>query len=56
MQESILEELGEENTNLNGEVRNVKSLNEGISLVHKYENLMKGASKKIIHIVGKQGK
>ena len=33
----------------------MKSLNEGISLVQKYENLLKGANKKIINIVGKQG-
>ena len=33
----------------------MKSLNEGISLVQKYENLLKGANKKIINTVGKQG-
>ena len=55
LQDSILEELEEENANLNEDVKNVKSLNEGISLVQKYENLLKGANKKIINIVGKQG-
>ena len=54
-QESILEVFEEENANLNGEVKNVKSLSEGISLVQKYENLLKGANKKIINVVGKQG-
>ena len=52
---SILEGLGEENANLNEEVKNAKSLNKGISLVQKYENLLKGVTKKIINIVGKQG-
>ena len=55
LQESILEVFEEENANLNGEVKNAKSLSEGISLVQKYENLFKGANKKIINIVGKQG-
>ena len=53
LQESILEGLGEENANLKEEVKNAKSLNEGISLVQKYENIFKGANKKIINIVGK---
>ena len=56
LQESILKVSEEENTNLNEEVKNVKSLNERISLVQKYENLLKGTNKKIINIVGKQGK
>ena len=56
LEESILEVYEEENANLNDEVKNVKSLNEGIPLVKKYENLLKGANKKIINIVGKQGK
>ena len=54
-QESILEASEEENANLSQEVKNMKSLNEGISLVQKYENLLKGANKKITNIVGKQG-
>ena len=54
LQESILEVSEEENANLNEEVKNSKSLNEGISLIKKYENLLKGANKKIINIVGKQ--
>ena len=56
LEESILEVSEEENANLNKEVKNVKSLNEGISLVQKYENLLKGANKKFINLVGKQGK
>ena len=55
MQESILEVCEEENTNLNDEVKNAKSLKEGISLVKKYKNLLKGANKKIINIVRQQG-
>ena len=55
MQESILEVSEEENANLNEEVKDVKNLNEGISLVQKYENVLKGANKKMINIVGKQG-
>ena len=55
LQESILEVSEEENANLNEEVKDVKSLNEGISLVQKYENVLKGANKKMINIVGKQG-
>ena len=34
----------------------MKSLNKGIPLVQIYENLWKGANKKIINIVGNQGK
>ena len=56
LQESILEVYEKENANLNDEVKNVKSLNEGTSLVKKYENLLKSANKKIIDIVGNQGK
>ena len=55
LQESILEVSEEENANLNEDVKNVKSLNEGISLMQKYENLLKSENKKIINIVGKQG-
>ena len=56
LQESILEVPEEENANLNEEVKNVKSLNERLLLDQNYENLLKGANKKIINIVGKQGK
>ena len=55
LQESILEVPEEENANLNEDVKNAKSLNEGISLLQKYENFLKGANKKIMNIVGKQG-
>ena len=40
---------------MNEEVRNEKEPQDDIDLVKKYENLSKGASKKIINIVGKQG-
>ena len=40
---------------LNEEVRSAKEPQDGIDLVKKNENLLKGASKKIINIVGKQG-
>ena len=56
LQESILEVSEEENVNLNEEVKNPKSLNERISLVQKCENFLKGANKKIINIIEKQGK
>ena len=55
LQQSILEVNEEENANLNDEVKNVKNLNKGISLVKKHENLLKSINKKIINIVGKQG-
>ena len=55
LQESILEVSEEENANLNEDVKNAKSLNKGISLLQKYENFLKGANKKIMNIVGKQG-
>ena len=51
LQESILEVSEEENANLNEEVKNVKSLNEGISLVQKYENLLKRANKKSLTLL-----
>ena len=40
---------------MNEEVKNVKELKNGISLVKKYEDLLKGVNRKIINIVGKQG-
>ena len=39
----------------NEEVRDAKEQQDGIDLVKKYEDLFRGASKKIINIVGKQG-
>ena len=51
LQKSILAVSEEENANLNKDVKILKSLNEGISLVQRYENLLKGANKKIISIV-----
>ena len=55
LQASIIEVSEKENANLNEEVKNTKEVKEGISLVKKYENLLKRANKKIINIVGKQG-
>ena len=54
-QESILEVSEEENANLNEAVENMKSLNEGISLIQNNKNLLKGANKKTININGNQG-
>ena len=36
-------------------LKNAKEVKDGISLVKKYENLLKSANKRIINIVGKQG-
>ena len=55
LQASIFEVSEEENVNLNEEVKNGKKVKEGISLVQKYENLLKGGNKKVINTVGKQG-
>ena len=54
---SILEVFNEEEgyLQINEEVKNAKELKDGMALVKKYENLLKGANKKIINIVGKQG-
>ena len=40
---------------MNEEVKNVKELKDGKPLVKKYEDLLKGANRKIINIVEKQG-
>ena len=47
--------IKQELQHMNEEVKNVKELKNGISLVKKYEDLLKGVNRKIIHIVGKQG-
>ena len=39
----------------NEEVRDAKEQQDGIDLVKKYEDLFRGANKKIINILGKQG-
>ena len=39
---------------LNEEVRNAKEPKDSIFLVKKYEDLLKGANRKMINIVGKQ--
>ena len=45
----------EEYLSMNEEVKNVKEPKEGISLIKKYEDLLKGANKKINNIVEKRG-
>ena len=53
---SILEVFEEEDyLQICKEVKNAKDLKDGISLVKKYEDLLKSGNKKIINIVGKQG-
>ena len=54
---SILQVFNEEEgyLQINEEVKNAKELKDGMALVKKYEDLLKGANKKIINIVGKQG-
>ena len=54
---SILEVFNEEEgyLQINEKVKNTKALKDGMALVKKYEDLLKGANKKIINIVGKQG-
>ena len=37
------------------EVKNAKDLKEGVSLVKRYEDLLKSSNKKTINIVAKQG-
>ena len=57
MVESNLEVFEEEDDlQMSEEVENAKNPKYGISLVKKYEHLLKGANKKMINIVGKQGK
>ena len=55
LQESILEVFEEENANLNEEVKNAKCLNKGISVVQKYENLLKGTNKKSLTLLESKG-
>ena len=55
LQSSILEVFEEKDyLQMNDEVKNAKDLKDGIALVKKYEDLVKGANKKIINIVGQQ--
>ena len=54
MQASILEVFKEQDLNLNDEAKITKEVKDRISLVKKYENLLKGENK-MINIVGKQG-
>ena len=48
-------DVEEDYLELNEKVRNAKEPKDGIALDKKYEDLLKGANKKIINIVGKQG-
>ena len=50
-----LSDGGEDYLELNEEVGNAKETNDGIFLVKKFEDLLKGANRKIINIVSKQG-
>ena len=53
--ESISEVFEDENyLQICEEVKNAKDLKDGISLVKKYEDLLKSSNKKIINIVAKQ--
>ena len=54
---SILEvfEEGEDYLLINEKVKNARKLKDGICLVKKYQNLLKGVNRKIINTVGKQG-
>ena len=52
--ESILEVFEEENhLQICEEVKNAKDLKDSMSLVKKYEDLLKSSNKKIINIVAK---
>ena len=54
--ESILEVFEEEGyLQICEEVKDAKNLKDCISLVKKYEDLLKSSNKKIINIVAKQG-
>ena len=54
---SILEvfEEGEDYLLINEKVKNARKLKDGICLVKKYQDLLKGVNRKIINTVGKQG-
>ena len=56
-QELLVFEVFEEEDYLqmNEEVKNAKKPKDGISLVKKYEDLLKWANRKIINIIEKQG-
>ena len=52
---SIIEIADEEDyIEMSEEVKNAKELKDAVSLVKKYEDLLKGANRKIINIVGKR--
>ena len=55
LKKELLEVFEEEDLNMNEEIKNTKEVKDGISLVKKYEDLLKGANRKIINIVWKQG-
>ena len=51
LKKELLEVFEEEDLNMNEEIKNTKEVKDGISLVKKYEDLLKGANRKIINIV-----
>ena len=55
LKKELLEVFEEEDLNMNEEIKNTKEVKDGISLVKKYEDLLKGANRKMINIVWKQG-
>ena len=55
LKKELLEVFEEEDLNMNEEIKKTKEVKDGISLVKKYEDLLKGANRKIINIVWKQG-
>ena len=51
LKKELLEVFEEEDLNMNEEIKNTKEVKDGISLVKKYEDLLKGANRKMINIV-----
>ena len=51
LKKELLEVFEEEDLNMNEEIKKTKEVKDGISLVKKYEDLLKGANRKIINIV-----
>ena len=51
LKKELLEVFEEEDLNMNEEIKNTKEVKDGISLVKKYEDLLKGVNRKMINIV-----
>ena len=51
LKKELLEVFEEEDLNMNEEIKKTKEVKDGISLVKKYEDLLKGANRKMINIV-----